>query len=285
MGEAIDDLKAAGRPTEEARTGWWHKISGPLSTVLMPLLAATAAFGLARSGKVLLRATIGMALGFAYFVADNFSLALGNVRRLSAVPRGLGAVPAVPADRRIRPDPAGRIASACGTGLGQRRIVLAARRADQRRQAAVVGIVNRCESGARFADEPAVRLAQRMIGQRRAAGGEAHDSAARPAPTVPASVAGGGTLTLSRYCSVTLIGSPSFSHRWATRVRTWLRNMTPDATPRKIRKARSGMAPVATRAMSAIAQMLAAASCSASRGANSPSGRLRRNFGLICSPE
>jgi lipopolysaccharide export system permease protein len=74
----IQDLHAAGRPTEEARTGWWHKISGPLSTLLMPLLAATAAFGLARSGRVLLRATVGMALGFAYFVADNFSLALGN---------------------------------------------------------------------------------------------------------------------------------------------------------------------------------------------------------------
>jgi lipopolysaccharide export system permease protein len=77
--QAIGELEAAGRPTEEARTGWWHKISGPLSTILMPLLAATAAFGLARSGKVLLRATIGMALGFAYFVADNFSLALGNI--------------------------------------------------------------------------------------------------------------------------------------------------------------------------------------------------------------
>ena len=77
--EAIGDLESAGRPSEEARTGWWHKISGPLSTILMPLLAATAAFGLARSGKVLLRATIGMALGFAYFVADNFSLALGNI--------------------------------------------------------------------------------------------------------------------------------------------------------------------------------------------------------------
>ena len=77
--EAIGDLERAGRPTTEARTGWWHKISGPLSTVLMPLLAALAAFGLARSGQVLLRATIGMALGFAYFVVDNFSLALGNV--------------------------------------------------------------------------------------------------------------------------------------------------------------------------------------------------------------
>ena len=78
LNRAIDELAAAGRPTEAARTGWWHKISGPFSTVLMPLLAATAAFGLARSGKVLLRATIGMALGFAYFVADNFSIALGN---------------------------------------------------------------------------------------------------------------------------------------------------------------------------------------------------------------
>lgn len=76
--QEISALEQAGRPTDEARTGWWHKISGPLSTVLMPLLAATAAFGLARSGHVLLRATIGMALGFAYFVADNFSVALGN---------------------------------------------------------------------------------------------------------------------------------------------------------------------------------------------------------------
>ena len=75
---AVDELQRAGRSTDAARTGWWHKLSGPLSTVLMPLLAALAAFGLARSGKVLLRATIGMALGFAYFVADNFSLALGN---------------------------------------------------------------------------------------------------------------------------------------------------------------------------------------------------------------
>ena len=76
---AIDELEAAGRPTDEARAGLWHKISGPMSIVLMPLLAAIAAFGLARSGQVLLRAGAGMALGFAYFVVDNLSLALGNV--------------------------------------------------------------------------------------------------------------------------------------------------------------------------------------------------------------
>ena len=77
--QRIAELEAAGRPTDEARSGLAHKISQPLSTLLMPLLAAVAAFGLARSGQVLVRAVVGMALGFAYFVADNFSLAMGNV--------------------------------------------------------------------------------------------------------------------------------------------------------------------------------------------------------------
>jgi lipopolysaccharide export system permease protein len=74
----ISELEAAGRPVDEARAGLAHKIAGPLSTLLMPLLAAIAAFGLARAGQVLLRAVIGMALGFAYFMVDNFSLAMGN---------------------------------------------------------------------------------------------------------------------------------------------------------------------------------------------------------------
>jgi lipopolysaccharide export system permease protein len=74
----IGELEAAGRPTDEARAGLEHKISQPLSILLMPLLAAVAAFGLARSGQVLVRASLGMALGFAYFIADNFSLAMGN---------------------------------------------------------------------------------------------------------------------------------------------------------------------------------------------------------------
>jgi lipopolysaccharide export system permease protein len=76
--DRIRELEAAGRPADEARAGLAHKISGPLSTLLMPLLAAIAAFGLARSGQVLMRAVVGMALGFTYFVADNFSLAMGN---------------------------------------------------------------------------------------------------------------------------------------------------------------------------------------------------------------
>ena len=79
LSRTIAEMKDAGRPTTEALTGYWHKLSGPISTILMPLLAAVAAFGLARSGQVLLRATIGMALGFTYFVVDNFSMAMGNV--------------------------------------------------------------------------------------------------------------------------------------------------------------------------------------------------------------
>ena len=75
---SIAELEAAGRPTHTIEAGLWHKIAGPLSAVLMPLLAAVAAFGLARSGQLFMRAVIGMSLGFAYFVADNFALAMGN---------------------------------------------------------------------------------------------------------------------------------------------------------------------------------------------------------------
>ena len=75
---AIDELKAAGRPAGPLEAGLWHKISGALSAVLMPLLAGVAAFGLARSGQLAMRAVIGMLLGFTYFVADNFALAMGN---------------------------------------------------------------------------------------------------------------------------------------------------------------------------------------------------------------
>jgi lipopolysaccharide export system permease protein len=76
---SIHELKLTGRDTAELESGFWHKLSGPLSAVLMPLLAAIAAFGLARSGQLFVRAVIGMALGFAYFVADNFALAMGNL--------------------------------------------------------------------------------------------------------------------------------------------------------------------------------------------------------------
>lgn len=76
--QSIALMDASGRRTAELKAKWWHKFSGPLSAVLMPLLGAVAAFGLARSGQLFIRAVIGMALGFAYFVVDNAALAMGN---------------------------------------------------------------------------------------------------------------------------------------------------------------------------------------------------------------
>ena len=78
LSESIEALQGAGRRTSELEAKWWHKFSGPLSAVLMPLLGAVAGFGLARSGNLFIRAVIGMALGFAYFVVDNAALAMGS---------------------------------------------------------------------------------------------------------------------------------------------------------------------------------------------------------------
>lgn len=75
---SIAAIQNAGRRTAEIEGKWWHKIAGPLSAILMPLLGGVAAFGLARSGQLFLRVVIGMALGFAYFVVDNAALAMGN---------------------------------------------------------------------------------------------------------------------------------------------------------------------------------------------------------------
>ena len=86
--DTIADLKAGGRPPKALEGAMWHSLVGPLSSVLMPLLGAVAAFGLARSGKLFIRAVIGMMLGFLYFVADNFALAMGN---LGAYPPFLAA--------------------------------------------------------------------------------------------------------------------------------------------------------------------------------------------------
>ncbi len=74
----IDAARADGKSVGTLQSAWWHKLSGPLSALMMPLLGAVAAFGLARSGKLFVRAVAGMFLGFAFFVADNFMLAMGD---------------------------------------------------------------------------------------------------------------------------------------------------------------------------------------------------------------
>jgi lipopolysaccharide export system permease protein len=78
LSDTIRKMKQAGRRTWELEGKWWHKFSAPLSATLMPLLGALAAFGLARSGQLLIRGVIATALGFGYFVIDNAALAMGN---------------------------------------------------------------------------------------------------------------------------------------------------------------------------------------------------------------
>ena len=78
LGETITAFEALGRRTSELKAKWWHRLAGPLSALLMPLLGSIAAFGLARSGQLFVRAIIGMGLGFAYFVVDNAALAMGS---------------------------------------------------------------------------------------------------------------------------------------------------------------------------------------------------------------
>ncbi len=75
---AIGQLENSGRSTDSLRTALYQKYCAPLSAILMPLLGAVAGFGLARSGQMFLRAVIGLVLGFAYFVADNAMLAMGE---------------------------------------------------------------------------------------------------------------------------------------------------------------------------------------------------------------
>ena len=96
---------------------------------------------------------------------------------------------------------------------------------------------------------------------------------------------GGGTLTLSRNCAVTLKGSPSFSHRCATRVRTWFSTATLETMARKITKAVIGIKPLNTPPSRTLDQMLAAVSCMIQLRCASPSAGRRRKAGLIARPE
>ena len=74
----IKSYDLIGKRTSEMRVSWWRKITSPLSSMLMPLLGSVAAFGLARSGQLFVRAVIGMGLGFGYFIVENAALAMGN---------------------------------------------------------------------------------------------------------------------------------------------------------------------------------------------------------------
>ncbi len=75
---SMQELKKDGLPTDRLMASFLQKVAGPASSLLMPLLAAVAAFGVHRAGNLVIRVVFGMALGFSFFVADNFMLAMGE---------------------------------------------------------------------------------------------------------------------------------------------------------------------------------------------------------------
>lgn len=79
---AIVRLESEGYPTRFLSASLHHKIASPAATILMPLLAAFAAFGVVRGGQLFKRAAIAMAFGFAFFIADNMLLAMGQFGRM-----------------------------------------------------------------------------------------------------------------------------------------------------------------------------------------------------------
>lgn len=81
---AIVRLEEEGYPVRYLSASLHHKIASPLATLLMPLLAAIAAFGVVRSGQLFLRAAAALGFGFAFFIADNLLLAMGQFGRMPA---------------------------------------------------------------------------------------------------------------------------------------------------------------------------------------------------------
>jgi len=75
---AISQLQSEGHDTGNLTTMLYQKYVSPLSTLLMPLLAGLAAFGLHRSGNLLARILITLSMGFGFFVINNLFIALGQ---------------------------------------------------------------------------------------------------------------------------------------------------------------------------------------------------------------
>ena len=75
---AINQLESEGHDTDNLSTMLYQKYVSPLSTLLMPLLAGLAAFGLHRGGNLLARILLTLSLGFGFFVVNNLFIALGQ---------------------------------------------------------------------------------------------------------------------------------------------------------------------------------------------------------------
>jgi LPS export ABC transporter permease LptG/LPS export ABC transporter permease LptF len=79
----IGDLRQSGFDTMRLRVALWHKLAYPLIAIVMAVLAIPFALSMGRRGSLTgIAVAIGVAL--AYFVADGFFGALGNVNDLPA---------------------------------------------------------------------------------------------------------------------------------------------------------------------------------------------------------
>lgn len=78
LADTMQQLRQEGQPVNQLMAWLHQKVAAPLSSVIMPLLGALAAFGVYRGGLLFVRITAGALLGFSYFVVDNLLLALGQ---------------------------------------------------------------------------------------------------------------------------------------------------------------------------------------------------------------
>jgi len=86
--QSIRAAADVGHDTRMLSAELHHKLARPMASLLMPLLAALVAFGLARTNTVLTRAGAALALGFGYFIFDNVMMSMG---RAGALPPMLAA--------------------------------------------------------------------------------------------------------------------------------------------------------------------------------------------------
>ncbi|MEM9750814.1 MAG: LPS export ABC transporter permease LptG [Pseudomonadota bacterium] len=79
LARAISQRRREGADTQDLETAWLQRFAAPASSLLMPLLAAVAGFGVNRSGSLLARTALGLGLGFSFFVADKFMVVMGEL--------------------------------------------------------------------------------------------------------------------------------------------------------------------------------------------------------------
>jgi len=85
LAETARQLQAEGQSIAQLMSWLNQKLANPISSMIMPLLGALAAFGVFRGGMLFIRIALSAAIGFMFFVVDNLLLALGQFGSLPPV--------------------------------------------------------------------------------------------------------------------------------------------------------------------------------------------------------